>query len=213
MSLKERIVSKLRRLAWRMSYQDGARWMSGFRKRWQIFRNPNATIRFGAHVRAGPGFKVHAPWGGTLIVGDNVEFRRNTLFEFWGPESRVTVGSGSYFTYDVIVACGTTIDIGERVGLGQGTFVVDGSHEYRDTGTPFLDQGYNYRPVTIGNDAQIHSKVTVINNIGERAIIGANAVVTKPIPPWSLAAGVPAKVIESYGAAADDAKPADASKD
>jgi acetyltransferase-like isoleucine patch superfamily enzyme len=173
--------------------------MSALRKRWQIFRNPKATIRFGANVFAGPGFKVQAPWGGTLIVGNNVEFRRNTLFELWGPETRVTVGDGSYFTYDVIVACATSIEIGERVGLAQNTFVVDGSHRFRDATKPFLDQGYNYRSIKIGNDAQVHSKVTIINNIGERAIIGANAVVTKPIPPFAVAGGVPAKVLEHYG--------------
>jgi acetyltransferase-like isoleucine patch superfamily enzyme len=193
------MIEKLRRLAWRVSYQIEPRVMSAWRKRWQIFRNPSATIQFGSNVFAGPGFKVHAPFGGTLIVGDNVEFRRNMLFELWGPETRVTVGNGCYFTYDVIIACATTITIGERVGLAQGTFVADGSHRFRDLTKPFVEQGYNYRSITIGNDAQIHSKVTVINDIGERAIIGANAVITKPIPPFTVAGGVPAKVLEYYG--------------
>lgn len=193
------MIAKFRRAAWRISYQDGPRLTSAWRKRWQVFRNPNATIRFGANVFAGPGFKVQAPWGGTLFVGDNVEFRRNTLFELWGPETRVTVGSGCYFTYDVIIACATTITIGERVGLAQGTFVSDGSHRFRDLSKPFLEQGFNYRSVKIGNDAQIHSKVTIINDIGERAIIGANAVITKPIPPYTVAGGVPAKVLDYYG--------------
>jgi acetyltransferase-like isoleucine patch superfamily enzyme len=182
-----------------MSYLDGARLMSRWRQQWQIFRNPHATIRFGANVTAGPGFTVHAPWGGTLIVGDNVEFRRNTLFELGGPESRVTVGNGCYFTYDVIIACGTSITIGERVGLAQNTFVVDGSHRFRDLTKTFLEQGYNYRSITIADDAQVHSKTTIINDIGERAIIGANAVVTKPVPPFTVAGGVPAKVLEYYG--------------
>lgn len=193
------MIAMLRRLAWRVSYQNGPHLMSAMRKRWQIFRNPNATIQFGANVFAGPGFKVHAPFGGTLIVGNNVEFRRNMLFELWGPETRVTVGDGCYFTYDVIIACATTITIGERVGLGQDTFVVDGSHRFRDVTKPFTEQGYNYRSITIGDDAQIHSKVTVINDVGERAIIGANALITKPIPPFTVAGGVPAKVLEHYG--------------
>src|SRR5438445_8793745 len=139
--LKDRLIAKSRRVAWRLSYQDGPRLMSALRKRWQVFRNPNATIRFGSNVFAGPGFKVQAPWGGTLIVGDGVEFRRNTLFELWGPETRVSIGNGCYFTYDVIIACATTIDIGERVGLAKNTFVVDGSHRFRDLTKPFLDQG------------------------------------------------------------------------
>lgn len=199
-----RVIDKARHLAWRVSYKDGARLMSEGRKRWQIFRNPTATIRFGKNVTAGPGFKVHAPWGGTLIVGDNVEFRRNTLFELGSPGARVTVGDGSYFTYDVIIACDTTISIGERVGLAQSTFVADGSHRYRDLTKPFLEQGYNYRSISIGNDVQVHSKVTIVNSIGERAIIGANAVVTKPIPPFTVAGGVPARVLDYYGPPSQD---------
>lgn len=193
------MIGKARRAASRLSYQDGPRLMSSWRKRWQIFRNPNATIRFGVNVGAGPGFRVHAPWGGTLIVGDNVEFRRNTLFELGGPDARVTIGNGCYFTYDVIIACSSTITIGERVGLAQNTFVVDGSHRFRDLSKTFLEQGYDLRSITIGDDAQVHSKVTIINDVGERAIIGANAVITRPIPPFTVAAGVPATVVEYYG--------------
>jgi len=178
---------------------EGARLMSAFRKRWQIFRNPNATIKFGAHVKAGPGFKVHAPWGGTLLVGDFVEFRRNSTIELGGPDARVSIGDATHFTYDVLIQCDTTIAIGERVNLGQNTIVVDGNHRYRDLTRPFLEQGYDYRSITIGDEAVAHSKVTIINNIGDRAIIGSNAVITKPVPPFTVAGGVPAKVIDYFG--------------
>lgn len=198
-SLSRRAVSKIRREISRVSYQDGARVMSAWRKRWQVFRNPKADIRFGSNVFAGPGFKIWAPAGGTLVVGDDVEFRRNTLFELAGPEANVTVGKGSYFTYDVIVACSTSITIGERVGIGQNAYIVDGSHRFRDLTVPMLQQGYEYRAIIIADDAQVHSKVTIVNSIGERAIIGANAVITKPIPPFTVAGGIPAKVLDYYG--------------
>src|SRR5689334_785806 len=128
----DRISAELRKAAWRLSYQEGARFMSSLRLWWQVFRNPKATIRFGRNVYAGPGFKVRAPWGGTLIVGDNCEFRRNVLFDLFGPDAKITVGHGCYFTYEVIISCATTMNIGERVGLGQNTYIVDGSHQYRD---------------------------------------------------------------------------------
>lgn len=109
------------------------------------------------------------------------------------------IGAGSYLTYDVILACSTSIDIGERCGLAQNTFVADGNHRYRDLERPFLAQGYEFRPIRIEDDAQIHSKCTIVASIGERAVIGANAVVTKPIPPYTLAAGVPARVVDYFG--------------
>jgi len=62
-----------------------------------------------------------------------------------------------------------------------------------------LDQGYNFRPVTIGDNAMILSKCTVLADIGEGAVIGANSVVTRPVPAFCLAAGVPARVLEYFG--------------
>ena len=83
--------------------------------------------------------------------------------------------------------------------MAQSTYVADGSHKYRDLEEEFLKQGYDYRPIRIEDDAQIHSKCTIVNSIGHRAVIGANAVVSREIPPYCLAAGVPARVIDYFG--------------
>ncbi len=181
-----------------VGYYRGIFLMSALRKWWVLIRNPQADIRFQGRVYLGPGFSLHMPKGGTFIVGPNVEFRRNFRAEI-GPEGRVVIGAGSYLTYDVIITCNTSIQIGERCGLGQSTYVADGSHRYRDLDAPFLGQGYDYRSIRIEDDAQIHSKCTIVNSIGQRSVIGANAVVSRPIPPYCLAVGVPARVIEYFG--------------
>jgi acetyltransferase-like isoleucine patch superfamily enzyme len=186
------------RVAISAGYYRGPRLMSWLRKRWVLLRNPHADIRFEGPVYLGPGFSLHMPHGGTFVVGSGVEFRRGFRAEI-GPQATVTIGAGSYLTYDVIIACSTTIEIGERCGVGQNTFVADGNHRYRDLDKPFLAQGYDYRPVRIEDDVQIHSKCTIVNSIGTRSVIGANAVVSRPIPPYCMAAGVPARAIEYFG--------------
>jgi acetyltransferase-like isoleucine patch superfamily enzyme len=182
----------------RLSYAHAPRIMSALRKRWVLLRNPHAEIVFEGPVYLGPGFSLHMPSGGTFIVGPGVEFRRRFRAEL-GPNARISIGAGSYLTYDVIITCDTSIEIGERCGVGQCTYVADGNHRYRDLDVPFLQQGYDYRPIKIEDDVQIHSKATIVNSIGTRSVIGANAVVTKPIPPYCLAAGVPARVIDYFG--------------
>jgi acetyltransferase-like isoleucine patch superfamily enzyme len=196
MSLARRAIAYLPR---KLGYHWGPRLMSRLRKLWVRLRNPHVDIRFGKYVYLGPGFSLDAPLGGTLIVGDLVQFRRGIRVELARPEARVTIGNGSYFTYDVVIACSTSIEIGERCGLGQATFVVDGNHRFRDLTRPMLEQGYDFRPIKIGDDVSITNKCTIIADIGERCYIGANSVVTKPLPPFTVAAGVPARVIDYFG--------------
>jgi len=172
--------------------------MSALRKRWVLLRHPQATIRFGKGTYLGPGFSLHIPHRGTFIAGEGVEFRRGFRAEVYG-DAEIVIGDGSYFTYDPIIACSSRIEIGRRVGIGQNCYIVDGSHRYRDPDLPFIAQGFDLQPVTIGDDAAIHSKITIQADVGERAVIGSNAVITKPVPPYTLAAGVPARVLDYFG--------------
>lgn len=173
------------------------------RKRWILLSHPHADIRFGRNVYLGPGFGVEIPGRGTLIVGDGVSFRRNCRVEIAGT-GRIEIGDGSYLTYGVLLACSTTMTIGKRCGIGFNSSVYDGNHRFRDTSRPFLEQGYDYLPLRIEDDAQIHSLCTVVNHIGKRAVIGANSVVTRPVPPYTLAVGAPARPIDYFGPAGEE---------
>lgn len=181
-----------------IGYVRGPRLMSELRKRWVLLRNPHATIRFGKGNYLGPGFSLHMPYGGTFVTGDYVEFRRRFRAEL-GPNGRIEIGSYSYLTYDCIITCDTSIIVGKRCGLGQNLYMTDGNHRYRDAEVPLLQQGYDYRQLHIEDDVQIFSKCTIINSIGTHSVIGANAVVTRAIPPYCMAAGVPARVIDYFG--------------
>src|SRR3954468_19056723 len=123
---------RARRLPVRIGYYKGPLLMSRLRKWWVLFRNPQADIRFGRDTYLGPGFSLHAPFGGTFVTGERCEFRRGFRAELAGPESRISFGDRSICTYDVIFQCGTTIDVGDRVMFGQATLVVDGNHRFRE---------------------------------------------------------------------------------
>jgi acetyltransferase-like isoleucine patch superfamily enzyme len=174
--------------------------MSWLRKRWVLLRHPHAEISFGRHCYLGPGFSLHMRDGGTFVAGDGVEFRRGFRAEL-GPTARVQIGTGSVFTYDVLIQCTTSVTVGKQCLIAATVLIVDGSHRFRDHTRPVLTQGYDYRPITIGDGAAVMAKSTVIADVGERAFIGANSVVSRPVPPYSLAVGAPAEVIESYGPA------------
>jgi acetyltransferase-like isoleucine patch superfamily enzyme len=192
-----RLIADLPR---RIGYVHGPRLMSRLRKWWVLARNPHATVRFTEPVYLGPGFSLHMPDGGTFIAGPACEFRRNFRAEISG-DGRIEIGAGTVFTYDVVMQCSTSIVIGERCMFGQATLVVDGNHRYRDLDRPMLSQGYDFRPIRIADDATITTKCTIIADIGERCFVGANTVVTKPAPPFTVVAGAPARVLDYFGPA------------
>jgi acetyltransferase-like isoleucine patch superfamily enzyme len=197
-SAADRIRSALRELPRAIGYRRGPLLMSELRRRWVLLRHPHADIRFDGPVYLGPGFSLHVPHGGRFVVGPNVEFRRGFRAEVEG-EGRIAIGAGSVFTYSVLMQCTTSIDVGERCIFAQSAIVVDGQHRFRDLERPVAEQGFDFRPVRIGDDALILSKSTIMADVGRRAVVGANAVVTKPVPDYCVAVGVPARVVEYFG--------------
>jgi galactoside O-acetyltransferase len=195
-------VSRLREaLRWipqRIGYVHGPRLMSWLRKQRVLLAHPHADIRFGRGVHIGPGFSLHIPGPGTFVAGDRVEFRRGFRAEVEGT-GRITIGADSHITYYVLMQCTTSIDIGERCMFGQSTIVVDGQHRFRDITRPMLEQGYDFTPVTIADDVTVTTKCTIMADIGTRAVIGANSVVTRPVAPYTVAVGAPAREVDYFG--------------
>lgn len=166
-----------------------------------MLTHPHANVRFELPVYIGPRTSLHIPAGGSFLVGPNVEFRRGFCAEV-EQSGRIEIGAGSVFTYDVVMQCTTSIRVGERCMFGQATLVVDGQHRFRDVSLPMLAQGYDWRPIEVGDDAVITTKCTVMASIGERSVVGANSVVTRDIPPFAVATGAPARVTSRFGPAA-----------
>lgn len=191
-------ASSWRRLPWRARYQLGERLATRLRQLVIEVTHLHCTVRFEGPVRIGPGFRLWIPDGGTLIVGPGADFRNGFTCEIHGT-GRVTIGPSCTFTSQALIQCSTSIDIGTRCTFGQSVMIVDGNHRYRDHRLHLLDQGYDFRPIHIGDGATVATKVTIINDLGPHCFVGANSVVTKPVPAYCLAAGVPAKVLEYYG--------------
>lgn len=173
--------------------------MSWLRRQWVVWRNPHARIEFRGPVYLGPGFSLDMPRGGTLVVGPGVEFRRGFRAEFGGPGARIEIGAMTVFTYDVIIQVSSSVTIGEHCQFGQATLVVDGNHRFRELDRPMLAQGYDLRPIRIADHAVLTTKCTVVADIGERTYVGANSVVSSPLPPFCVAAGAPARVLDYFG--------------
>lgn len=189
---------RLRRLPWKLRYVYGERLASRWRRRMVLLTNMHADVRIDKNTRLGPGFRLYMPEGGTFIVHPGCDFRRDFVCEISG-NGRVEIGAGTIFTGSALVQITTRLTIGARAVFGQATMIADGNHRWRDPDVHLLDQGYDFTPIDIGPGAVSTSKVTILAPIGERALVGAHSLVTKPVPPYTLVGGSPARVIEYFG--------------
>jgi acetyltransferase-like isoleucine patch superfamily enzyme len=189
-----------KRMPWRLRYEVGAGWASDVRRLLIQATHMHCHVEFQGPVRLGPGFQLSIPNGGTFIVGPGVDFRRRFMCEIAG-NGKVVIGPGSIFTGETMIQCTTSIEIGARCAFGQATFIADGNHKWRDPTKHLLDQGFNYRPIVIEDFVSVMTKSTILNSIGQRSVIAAHSVVTKPMPAFVLAGGAPAKVIDSFAPA------------
>lgn len=163
-----------------------------------LLTHMHADVRIPKNTRIGPRFHLYMPDGGTFHVAPGCDFRRDFICEISGGGS-VTIGPGTIFTSSALIQITTSLTIGNRCVFGQSVMIADGNHRWRDRDRHVLDQGYDYRPIDIADGAFIFSKVTLLNSVGERALVGAHSLVTKPVPAQCLVAGSPARVIEQFG--------------
>ena len=89
------------------------------------------------------------------------------------------------------------VEIGDNVIVGPYCVIHSANHRWDRLDLPIQQQGYEEKPVCIGNDVWLGARVTVLPGvtIGDSAIVGAGAVVTKDIAPNAIAGGNPAQVI------------------
>ncbi len=91
------------------------------------------------------------------------------------------------------------VEIGSHVNLAQGITVTALNHNFDDTQKRIDEQGVSTIPVTIEDDVWVGANAVILPGvtIGNHCVVAAGAVVTKDVPPHSLVAGVPAKVIKN----------------
>ncbi len=112
--------------------------------------------------------------------------------------SKVEIGNYTFINTNCILSGHGNLRIGDFVMIGQNSYLGTGNHSYTDPLTPMRLQTLTTGPINISDDVWLGANVVVLPNvtIGRGAIVGANAVVTKDVAPYSIVGGVPAKFIK-----------------
>lgn len=137
-----------------------------------------------------------------LTIGEEVWFGTGCWLNAIG--GTIVIGDGCRFSGDVTISAAASVILGRDVLVARGVHIGDHDHAWEDAEQPVIHQGItNVAPVTVGEGAWLGHNVTVTAgvSIGRAAVVAAGAVVTRDVPDFSLAAGVPTRVIRSWAPA------------
>jgi acetyltransferase-like isoleucine patch superfamily enzyme len=115
-------------------------------------------------------------------------------------QARVRIGEGTFLNLGVMVASVELVEIGSHCMFANGCFITDGNHRFDDVTRPVTWQGFTTKgPTRIGDNVWCGAHVVITSGvtIGERAVVGANSVVTTDVAPYSIVAGAPARVVKA----------------
>ncbi len=136
---------------------------------------------------------------GRLEIGAHALFEPGVWLTAPAP-GRIRIGAGTFLNLGVQVAAMELVEIGDHCMLANGCFVTDADHRFDDPDLPVPWQGFASKgPTRLEDNVWCGANVVVTSGvtIGERAVIGANSVVTTDIPPRSVAVGAPARVLRT----------------
>lgn len=181
-----------------------------FRRRlflWRARRRAG-TRRFAAF---GVNSLIEAPvrvlGGHRIEIGDRVLIHSGAWFSVVEEHNgrrhdpHMSIGDGTVIGRDAWFSCVNRIEIGREVLAGDRLVISDSHHGYEDPDVSIARQPMAPgKPTRIGDGAFLSTSVTVLEGvtIGERAYIGASAVVTRDVPPNSVVAGNPARVLSQW---------------
>ena len=143
--------------------------------------------------------------GARIHLSDSVKIMPQSMLV--SLRGNIEIGEKTEVSMYSRVASMGLVKIGSHVLMGPHVFIADYNHEYHDPTIPVMYQGNSFTPkadgspnLVIGDGTWIGTNVVIVGNIhiGKNCVIGANSVVTKDIPDYSVAAGIPAKVIKKY---------------
>ena len=136
-----------------------------------------------------------------ISIGNNVYIRKGSRLEAIGEISnnpKIIIGDGTSIHLYFHCGAAESVIIGKNVLIAGRVYISDHDHEFDHPTLPPCESGLITSPVIIEDEVWIGEGAVILKGvtIGKRAVIGANAVVTKDVAPYTVVGGVPAKLIK-----------------
>lgn len=138
-----------------------------------------------------------------MVISKGVIIKKqSSLFalKLYDKDPVLEIGTGCSLGHFNHVAAVKKVVLGKYVLTADNVYISDNFHEFKDINIPIMHQPVKFKAaVHIGDGSWIGENACIIGaNIGRNCVIGANSVVTKDIPDYSVAVGAPADVTSRY---------------
>ena len=152
-------------------------------------------MRLGDDVRVESFVTLSVSRGGRLEIGSRCELRSFARLE--AAVGHIVLGDDCSVNPFCLLSGHGGLRLGNNVLIAAHTVILSSTHRFEDLDVPIRSQGVSVRETVIGDDVWLGAHTVVAGGvrIGSHSIIGAGAVVLEDIPPFAVAAGVPARVI------------------
>ncbi len=166
-----------------------------------------AAVHAPAFRLCGRGVHLYSPFRidgvERIELGSRTVFQRGSWLYCSGVGEKpaaLVIGEGCIFGYNNHIAAVREVRIGRNVLTANNVYISDNLHSYEDTSTPIMHQAVRFKgAVIIGDGCWIGENACILGvRIGKNCVVGANAVVTRDLPDFSVAVGVPAMVIKQF---------------
>jgi len=176
--------------------------------RFFVFRRRNPHIVTEGFVFLGRNVEIYArPGYGRMVIGRWVHIGNGNAIRCH--EGNLRIGDKCVFGNDNTVNCYLDIEFGATTIVADWVYICDFDHVFADVTRPIKDQGIAKSPVRIGRDVWVGTKASVLRGttVGQGSVIAAHCVVNADVPAYSVAGGVPVRVLRNrlanYQAEAD----------
>lgn len=149
-------------------------------------------VQVGGGTSFYPRYLIIETHKGPIRIGDGCQIRAAMM------RGRLDIGNDVLVNHGCYLSGGeAAVVIGNDVLLGPNVTVVSDMHRYDDPNRPIREQGFVGAQVIVEDDVWIGANAVVLPGvcIGRGSVVGANAVVSQDVPPFSVVGGVPARFI------------------
>jgi acetyltransferase-like isoleucine patch superfamily enzyme len=170
----------------------------GVFRRYLWHRMTNRHVELQGMVFTGKRVELYArPDHGRLVVGPWCWIGNDNKLR--AHEGQLTVGEKVVMGRDNVINAYLDIEVGGASILADWIYVTDFDHRFERLDIPIKDQGIVMSPVRIGRDVWVGEKASILRgtDIGDGSVVAAHCLVNRDIPPFSIAVGVPVRVIRS----------------